>query len=967
MPLNVLSRARARSALSGLMVMAAALLAVGRASSAGQSPQWVKPSPSPVQRGVLLNAQVAQAGSLINVEQARLAYGVNGSGMTAAVLDTGIRATHNDFAGRLVAQVNYTAENGGSAGNAADGDGHGTHVSGIIASNGTHVGMAPGASIAAVKVLDNDGSGAFSDIQDGLDWVIANRVAHNITVVNMSLGDGRNYTNYATDGVLTRIATLRAARVAVCAAAGNEFYGWNSAQGMGYPAIFASTISVGAVYDADIGGVGYGGGAVANTTAADRICPFSQRLHPNVSATARTDIFAPGAAITSAGITSDNSSATSHGTSQAAPVVAGVVLLLQDYYQRTTGSLPSVDQLETWLRAGAETINDGDDENDNVNNTGLSFPRVDALAALQAAETEIGATFSISGQVTDNGAGLQNVTVSTGARSAATGADGRYSITGLTAGAYTVTPSRTGFTFTPESRSVTVGPNRTGVDFATTTVAPTTFSISGTVRGANGAGLGSVSVQVGGVSTTTSAAGAYSVSGLVAGSYTVTASRSGYTMSPASRSVTVGPSQSSVDFTATPIQAPTYSISGSVLVGGVGLAGVQINTAGGSVVTSAAGAYSISGLSAGSYTVTASRSGYTLSPASRAVAVGPSATSVNFTATLNTYAISGTVRLNGVGLGGVSVTDGTRSATTGASGQYTLSGVPSGAYTVTPTVAGYTFAPVSRSVTVGASNQMGIDFAAASSTFRIAGRITANGASLGSVSVTVGGTTVTTDGSGNYEVAGLAAGTYAVQPSRSGYQFSPSSRTLTVGPDRTDAHFTAVSLHEIRGRVTLKGVGLSGVTLTAGPRTTATDANGDYTFADVGNGSYTVTASGLGYTFEPPSRAVAVNGGNVTGADFAVVTAPYLTSVVAAKGQVVGGKSTSVLVNFDRALTATGTVTLTVSDSHGKAPRQLKVKRGKTTGKFTLKSKRVTQPVPVTITATHAGVSRQTVVTLIPR
>jgi inhibitor of cysteine peptidase len=626
-----------------------------------------------------------------------------------------------------------------------------------------------------------------------------------------------------------------------------------------------------------------------------------------------------------------------------------------------------VDQLETWLRAGAVILNDGDDENDNVNNTGLNFPRVDALAALQAAEASIGATYNISGQVTDNGSGLQNVTVSTGARSATTGADGRYSITGLTAGTYTVTPSRTGFTFTPESRTVTVGPNRTGVDFATTTVAPTTFSIGGTVRGANGAGLSSVSVQVGGVSATTSATGAYSVSGLDAGTYTVTASRSGYTMSPASRSVTVGPNQTGIDFSAALIQAPTYTISGSVLVGGVGLAGVQISAGSGSAVTTSGGGFSISGLSAGSYTVTASRSGYTLSPASRTVAVGPSATGVNFTATLNTYAISGTIRLNGEGLSGVSVTDGTRSVTTGASGQYTLSGVTSGVYTVAPSAAGYTFAPASRSVTVGASNQTGIDFTAASSTFRIAGRITANGASLSNVSVTVGGATVATDASGNYEVAGLAAGTYAVQPSRSGYQFSPSTRTLTVGPDRTDANFTGVSLHEIRGRVTLKGAGISGVTLTAGARTTTTDANGDYAFSNLGNGSYTVEVSGQGYTFEPPSRSLSVNGGNVTGADFAVVTEPYLTSVVAAKGQVVGGKSTSVLVNFDRALTATGTVTLTVSDARGKAPKQLRVSRGKSSGKFTLTSKRVTQAVPITITATYAGVSRQTVVTLTPR
>jgi len=948
-------------------MLALALLAVGRAQSAGGSPVYVQPVSPPQQRGELLHALLTGAGSLINVEQARLAYGVTGSGMTAAVLDTGIRATHNDFAGRLVAQVNFTGDNGGNTGNAGDGNGHGTHVAGIIAANGTHRGMAPGASIAALKVLDNNGNGVFSDIHEGLDWVIANRTAHNITVVNMSLGDGGNYTDHASDGTLSRINTLRAAGVAVCVAAGNDFYTWSSVQGMAYPGVFPSTVSVGAVYDANIGGVGYGSGAVANTTAADRVCPFSQRLHANVSATARTDIFAPGAAITSAGITSDTSSATQHGTSQATPAIAGVIILLQDYYQRTTGSLPTVDQIESWLRAGAVTITDGDDENDNVINTNLDFPRVDALAALQAAELEVGATFSISGQVTDDGTGLADVTVSTGARSATTGADGSYAIVGLTAGTYTVQPTRTGFNFTPETRSITVGPTRTGVDFATTDTAPTTFSVSGTVRGTNGLGLASAAVQVGSVSTTTSASGAYSVAGLDAGTYSVTASRIGYTMAPASRTVTVGPNQSGVDFTGTLVQGPTYSIAGSVLLGGVGLGSVQISAGGQSAITSSGGGYTISGLNAGTYTVSAARSGYTISPVSRTVTVGPSASGINFAASLNTFAVSGTVRQNGVGLGGVSVTDGTRSVTTGAGGQYTLTGVPPGLYTITPTLAGNVFAPASRSVTVIASDQTGLDFAVVGSTFRIAGQISVNGVGLAGVSVAVGGNTVTTDAIGNYDVTGLVAGTYAVQPSRAGYQFSPSSRTLTVGPDRTDAGFTAVALREIRGKVMRRGAGIAGITVAAGARTTTTDANGDYTLSNVTTGTYTVAPSGLGYTFDPASRVVSVSGGDVNGVGFAVVTGPYLTAVTPTKAQVVGGKSTPVQVLFDRALTATAVVTLTVSDARGKAPRQVRVARNKTSGKFKLTSKKVSQPTTVTITATFDGTSRQALVTLLPR
>jgi len=389
------SSRRHNAGRSLLLLLAGALLVAGHAQSAPPPERIIKPVVPPKQLGELIRGQSIEAGSLINVGAARLAYGVSGAGYTAAVMDTGIRATHVDFAGRVVAQRNYTTDNGGNINDANDGEGHGTNVSGIVLANGVHVGMAPAANVAALKVLDNNGSGGGAGILAALDWVIANRVAFNITVVNMSLGDGGNYTTIGNDAVLARVTTLRNARVAVCAAAGNDYFEWGSTQGMGWPAVHPDTVSVGAVYDANIGPVGYGG-AFANTTAADRITPFSQRLHPNVNASTRTDVFAPGAEITSAGITSDTSSSSSHGTSQACPAVAGIVILLQEYAVRITGNLPTVDQLENWIRQGAVTINDGDDEDDNVTNTGLNFPRINALAALQAAEQELATSVSPS-------------------------------------------------------------------------------------------------------------------------------------------------------------------------------------------------------------------------------------------------------------------------------------------------------------------------------------------------------------------------------------------------------------------------------------------------------------------------------------------------------------------------------------------------------------------------------------------
>ena len=84
----------------------------------------------------------------------------------------------------------------------------------------------------------------------------------------------------------------------------------------------------------------------------------------------------------SSGILNDTGSSIQHGTSQATPVVAGLVLLLQSLHRRSTGALPSVEDLRRWLTGGGVEILDSDDEHDNVLHTGLAFSRIDAFAAL---------------------------------------------------------------------------------------------------------------------------------------------------------------------------------------------------------------------------------------------------------------------------------------------------------------------------------------------------------------------------------------------------------------------------------------------------------------------------------------------------------------------------------------------------------------------------------------------------------
>lgn len=321
------------------------------------------------------------------VSRARDAFKVDGSGLTAAVLDTGINPDHVDFAGRIPAQKNFTNDNGGDENNARDGNGHGTNVGGIIAADGDHKGIAPGANIIPLKVLADNGSGSFAFVDKALQWVLDNHENFNISVVCMSLGDGGNYTsdgNLSNDSIRQKIEKLRQKKVAVVIAAGNDYFSHNSVQGMGYPGIIKECISVGAVFDAEEGGFSYRSGAKAFSSRAGQITPFSQRLHQSVNRTTRTDIFAPGAPVTSSGINGPQGESTQHGTSQATPVVAGLILLMQDFHKRVTGELPEVNDLVTWLRRGAVKIHDGDDEDDNVEHTGLHFLRADALSSLDA-------------------------------------------------------------------------------------------------------------------------------------------------------------------------------------------------------------------------------------------------------------------------------------------------------------------------------------------------------------------------------------------------------------------------------------------------------------------------------------------------------------------------------------------------------------------------------------------------------
>ena len=419
------------------------------------------------------------------------------------------------------------------------------------------------------------------------------------------------------------------------------------------------------------------------------------------------------------------------------------------------------------------------------------------------------ATYSITGQIVSGNTGLAGVIVSlSGADtySTMTDADGNYSFTGLPNGNYTVTPSLADYIFSPSGTVVIIdGMDRTDVNFTATASATSTYTISGTV---NGAVISGVTITLAGTSSgsaLTDASGNYSFSGLANGSYTLTALKTGYTFSPTTISVTVNNANvTGQNFTATAITTPTYTISGRV--SGDVVSGVTITLTGtgsNSVTTDAGGNYSFSSAANGSYTITPSRSGYTFSPASIGIMINnANVTGQNFTATAittSTYIIAGTVSGDvkagvTINLSGAKVA----STTTDSIGNYSFSGISNGIHTITPSKTGYTFSPANISVSVYNANIMGQNFTATASTpltYNISGNV--SGATTSGVTITLTGTgsnSITTDAGGNYSFSGAANGSYTITPSKTGYTFSPASRSITVNnANVTGQNFTATS------------------------------------------------------------------------------------------------------------------------------------------------------------------------------
>ncbi|MEU5956514.1 S8 family peptidase [Streptomyces sp. NPDC047525] len=230
-----------------------------------------------------------------------------GSGVTAYVIDTGVRITHSEISGRAV--NGYDAVDGDTT--AQDGNGHGTHVATTIA--GKTYGVAKKAKIVAVRVLDNNGSGTTAGVIAGIDWVTSNHAAGAPAVANMSLGGG------ASTSLDNAVKNSIADGVSYAVAAGNEGVNASSSS----PARVPAAITV---------------GATSNTDAKASWSNYGSVL----------DIFAPGVSIKAGWNTSDTATNTISGTSMATPHVAGAAAV---YLAGHTSATPA--QVSSALVNGA--------------------------------------------------------------------------------------------------------------------------------------------------------------------------------------------------------------------------------------------------------------------------------------------------------------------------------------------------------------------------------------------------------------------------------------------------------------------------------------------------------------------------------------------------------------------------------------------------------------------------------------
>ena len=333
-------------------------------------------------------ATMERTGAAIAVTMARQAFRLTGKGIGVAVIDSGITAWHDDLylagvrspraAPRIVHFKDFTKPSSPRvwmSGQPSDEYGHGTHVAGVIAgngfdSNGARSGIAPGANLIGLKVLDANGQGYISDVIAAIDYAIAVRKTYNIRVINLSVASGV-FESYETDPLTQAARRAVDAGIVVIAAAGN--IGTNAQGDVQYGGI---TSPGNAPWVLTVGAASHEGTAARSN---DTLARFSSRGPTWIDFAAKPDLVAPGVGIESLAdphstlyasfgdYLLDGVRSTAYkpylsltGTSMAAPVVAGTVaLMLEANPGLTPNAVKAILQYTAEVREGESFLAQG--------------------------------------------------------------------------------------------------------------------------------------------------------------------------------------------------------------------------------------------------------------------------------------------------------------------------------------------------------------------------------------------------------------------------------------------------------------------------------------------------------------------------------------------------------------------------------------------------------------------------------
>ncbi len=284
---------------------------------------------------------------------------ITGKAESICVIDTGVDYTHaalgncstTNFTSGVCSKVITGYDFVNSDNDPIDDHGHGTHVTGIVAStDNTYRGIAPDSNIIAIKVLNSAGGGTSANLISGIDWCVNNASIFNISVISMSLGTSTLFTSHCDNddiSLTSSIANAITKNVSVIAATGNA----DSTTGIASPACITNVTSVGGV------------------DKSDNI-DFNRN---NI-----TDLLAPGVNILST--KNGGGFETLSGTSMSAPHVAGAFALLRQYRRLEQNQILTPAQIQDALNDTGKQVND-------TAGSGFFFSRINVYSALLSLDT----------------------------------------------------------------------------------------------------------------------------------------------------------------------------------------------------------------------------------------------------------------------------------------------------------------------------------------------------------------------------------------------------------------------------------------------------------------------------------------------------------------------------------------------------------------------------------------------------